>query len=142
MTALANSPNQARAFAIESELLKYPQADIPLDHQFCTGLYARSILIPAGTILTGLVHRDESFFVVRSGVLTVSTDEGDATVFPGFMSVTKPGTKRIGLALTDVIVTTFHANPDELRGNNELVERLTVPTHEDLLQSTDRRALE
>lgn len=142
LTALDTSPNQARAFAIEAELKKYPQTDIPLDHQFCTGVYARSIFIPMGTLLTGLIHREESFFVVRSGILTVSTDDGDVTVFPGFMSITKPGTKRIGLALTDVIVTTFHANPEELRDNDALVDWLTIPAPESLLESRYAEAIE
>jgi hypothetical protein len=134
LTAIEVSPEQARAFAVEAEIKKYPQTDIPLDHQFCTGVYARSIFIPKDTILTGLIHREESFFVVRSGILTVSTDNGDTTVFPGFMSITKPGTKRIGYAVTDVIVTTFHANPDEIRENSELVDYLTIPAPETMLE--------
>lgn len=114
------------ATLLEEEILKEDQFDVPLDHQFCTGVYARSIYLPRGTLLTGLVHRDESFFVVRSGLLVVTTDEGDITAAPGFMSITKPGTKRAGYALTNVIVTTFHANPEELRENNDLVRYLAV----------------
>lgn len=142
MTALDLSPSQARAFAVETELKKYPQLDLPLDHQFCTGVYARSLFIPKGTILTGKIHRDESFFVVRSGIITLSTDDGDVTVFPGYMSITKPGTKRIGLAVTDTIVTTFHANPEEIRDNDEIIDYLTIPEPADLLEQSSGRQIE
>jgi len=70
-------------YHLEAELLKLPQVDMPVDHDFCNGLYARTMHIPAGTILTGAVHREESFFLVRKGELIVSTDNGPRTLRPG-----------------------------------------------------------
>jgi len=114
-------------YRLEAELLKLPQVDMPVDHAFCAGLYARTMHIPAGTALTGAIHREESFFVVRKGNLIVSTDSGPRTLGPGDMSVSKIGTKRAGIALTDVEVTTFHANPTNEQQPQALWDLFTIP---------------
>jgi len=114
-------------YRLEAEILRLPQVEMPVEHAFCNGLYARTMHIPAGTVLTGAVHRDESFFVVRKGILMVTTDEGVARIEAGHMSVTRPDTKRAGVALTDVEVTTFHANPDNETEPEALWDKYTVP---------------
>lgn len=115
-------------YRLEAELLKLPQVDMPVDHDFCDGLYARTMHIPAGTALTGAVHRHECFFVVRSGRLAVTTDSGPIVLEAGAMLVSRAGTKRAGVALSDVIVTTFHANPGDETDPIALWDRFTVPT--------------
>jgi hypothetical protein len=114
-------------YQLEAELLKLPQVDMPVDHAFCAGLYARTMHIPAGTVLTGAVHREESFFLVRKGDLIVSTDNGPKRLGPGDMSISKIGTKRAGIALTDVEVTTFHANPTNEQDPQALWDMFTIP---------------
>lgn len=124
---LANVPAEhLPIYRLEAELLKLPQVEMPVDHTFCNGLYARTMHIPAGTVLTGAVHKDESFFVVRKGTLIVTTDDGTAQVGSGFMSVTKPNTKRAGIALTEVEVTTFHANPSNEQNPQALWDMFTI----------------
>ncbi len=121
-------------YELEAWVLTQPQIELPVEHHFCAGLYARSLFIPAGTLLTGAVHKEESFFLIRSGTLRITTDHGVITVIPGFMSKTEPGTKRVGFALTDVICTTFHANPTNEETPNELWDRLTIPPPENLAE--------
>jgi len=129
-------------YRLEAELLRLPQIEMPVDHDFCNGLYARTMHIPAGTVLTGAVHKDESFFVVRKGDLIVTTDNGTAQVGPGFMSVTRPNTKRAGIALTDVEVTTFHANPANETNPEVLWETYTVPAPVEALEAVAHPHLE
>lgn len=119
---------------LENALLEMPQVDLPLCHDFCSGVYARTLIIPAGVCLTGAIHKDESFFVVRSGVLIITTDEGAQQVGPGFMSVTRPHSKRAGLAVTDVVCTTFHANPTSEKDPDALWDMITIPCPESLLE--------
>lgn len=114
-------------YRLEAELLKLPQVDMPVEHAFCNGLYARTMHIPAGTVLTGAIHREESFFLVRKGELIVSTDNGPRTLGPGDMSISKIGTKRAGIALTEVEVTTFHANPSNEHDPQALWNLFTIP---------------
>lgn len=129
-------------YRLEAELLRLPQIEMPVDHDFCNGLYARTMHIPAGTVLTGAVHKDESFFVVRRGELIVTTDNGTAQVGPGFMSVTRPNTKRAGIALTDVEVTTFHANPTNETNPEVLWDTYTVPAPVEALEAVRHPHLE
>ena len=114
-------------YRLEAELLKLPQVDMPVEHAFCTGLYARTMHIPAGTALTGAIHRQESFFLVRKGSLIVSTDSGPQRLGLGDMSISKIGTKRAGIALTDVEITTFHANPTNEQDPQALWDLFTIP---------------
>jgi len=114
-------------YRLEAELLKLPQVDMPVDHDFCNGLYARTMHIPAGTVLTGAIHKEESVFLVRKGELLVSPENGPRTLKPGDMSVSKIGTKRAGIALTAVEVTTFHANPSNEQDPQALWDMFTIP---------------
>ena len=114
-------------YLLEAELLKLPQVEMPVDHAFCNGLYARTMHIPAGTVLTGAVHKDECFFLVRKGQIIVSTDDGPRTLGPGDMSVSKKHTKRAGIALSEVEVTTFHANPTNEQDPQALWDLYTIP---------------
>ena len=129
-------------YRLEAELLKLPQVDMPVEHAFCAGLYARTMHIPAGTVLTGAIHREESFFLVRKGELIVSTDNGPRTLGPGDMSVSKIGTKRAGIALTDVDVTTFHANPTNEQQPQALWDLFTIPAPAPALDAVQPEQLE
>ena len=129
-------------YRLEQAILSLPQVEMPVDHDFCKGIYARTIHIPAGTVLTGAVHKDECFFLVRSGSILITTDGDPIKAEAGFMSITKPDTKRAGLALVDTVVTTFHANPDELREPEKLWDNFTVPAPDNLLEILKRTELE
>jgi len=129
-------------YRLESELLKLPQVEMPVVHDFCNGLYARTMHIPAGTVLTGAIHREESFFLVRKGELIVSTDSGSRTIGPGDMSVSKIGTKRAGITLTDVEVTTFHANPTNEQEPQALWDLFTIPAPMPAIKATQTANLE
>lgn len=115
-----------RASILEAEGKRFPPAPVGLEHSFCQGLYARTVHLKAGTLAIGHTHRRESFFTVMSGLLLVAGEEQDRLVGPGFMATTTPGAKRVVYACTDVVVTTFHANPEELRGQEEIMEYYTV----------------
>jgi len=129
-------------YQFEEALKTLPQVELPLFHDFCKGIYARTILIPAGTMLTGAVHKDECFFLVRNGCILITTDDGPKKAESGFMSKSPAGTKRAGFALIDTLVTTFHANPEELREPDELWNNYTVPAPDNILEVLEKTRLE
>ena len=130
-------------YDLEAALLRLPQTEIPLEHDFCNGLYARSIAIPAGAVITGAVHRSESFWVVRAGELVFTNDNGDPMVaHAGCMGVSPAGIKRAGLALTDCIFTTFHANPDNELDPKRLWDLYTIEPSRAALEASNHPALE
>lgn len=138
----AADPDHSAVLRLEAEILKHPQVEMPVAHDHCDGVYARSMLIPAGTIATGAIHRGESFFVVRMGTLIMHTPQGPMEFQAGHMAITRPGEKRAVIAVTDVIVTTFHANPDNETDPQALWDRFTVPAPQPLLEQAAAPTLE
>ncbi|MDK6077940.1 hypothetical protein [Massilia varians] len=138
----ALAADHAEVYRLESEILKHPQVELPVAHEHCEGVYARSMFIPAGTVATGAVHRGESFFIVRTGTLIVHTPQGPMEYQAGHMSVTRPGDKRAVVAVTDVIVTTFHANPTNEQDPQALWDLFTIPAPGTQLEHGAAPALE
>lgn len=129
-------------YALEAEILRHEQVDMPVTHDFCEGLYARTMFIPAGTVLTGAIHKEESFFLLRTGILLVTTDDGPKRLLPGHMSVSRKGTKRAGVAVTDCEVTTFHANPTNETDPETLWDMYTEPAPAEMLEAVNHPMLE
>lgn len=79
-------------------------------HNFCPGVYARSIYMRAGTVLTSKIHKTQHFFVVSKGACTVVNSHGERELITApYLGTTMPGTKRALLIHEDTIWTTFHA---------------------------------
>jgi hypothetical protein len=110
----------------EDMLFKLPQVPLQTTHEFCDGIYARTLCIPAGVVLTGAIHRSENFLLVRSGDITVWTEEGMKRAQAGAMVKSLPGAKRVGYAHSDTLLTTFHPNPTNETDPEELWELFTV----------------
>lgn len=125
--ALKTGDPHHQIHSLEAELLKHPQVEMPVEHAFCAGLYARTQRIPGGTVLTGAIHRHASFFVLREGDLAVTTSDGPRFLKVGEMLITQAGTKRAGVAITDCVVTTFHPNPTNETDPHALWDLFTVP---------------
>lgn len=94
----------------ERELSKCPQIDIDTTHHFAEGLYGREILIPAGVVLTGKIHRHAHLNFLMQGDITVWTEQGMKRLQAPQVIVSQPGCKRVGYAHTDTIWVTVHAS--------------------------------
>jgi quercetin dioxygenase-like cupin family protein len=136
----ASDPNTP-IYRLEAELLKLPQVDMPVEHHHCAGLYARTMRIPAGTVLTGAIHRHECFFLLRQGELAVTSADGVRYLQAGDMLVTPAGSKRAGVAVTACVVTTFHANPDNETDTQALWDLFTIPAPAVLLGADAQEVL-
>lgn len=123
-------PDYAALFRLETEILAQPQVHMPIANEHCDGLLARSMFIPAGTIATGAVHRSEGFFLVRYGSLIIDTPDGPAVLPVGHMAITRVGCKRAVIALTDVVVTTFHPNPTNETDPDAIWDLFTIPAEQ------------
>lgn len=126
-----------RVYRLEEELQKLPQIDCPVWHHFAPGLYARKMLIPKGTVLTGAVHRTEHLCIV-SGDIDVTTDDGMRRITDAHAILSsKPGAKRAGYAHEDTYWTTVHAtNETDL---DKLVVELTESTNQQLLGGDENK---
>ena len=113
--ALQEFPQNAREFilAVEGKMRELPgQMEIEPIHHFSKGIYARELRIPAGTLLTGKIHKFENLNIISQGDISVFTEEGVKRIQAPCTLVSPPGTKRIGYAHTDTVWTTIHATEE------------------------------
>ena len=93
--------------ALEEEIKAMPQVDIPAAHLFSGNIYARGILIPAGTVLTGRMYLDDHIDLMVYGDMTVTSDDGQKRISGFNLIEGKSGKKRAGYAHTDTFWITF-----------------------------------
>lgn len=126
------SEARARILDFERQLSELPQIDFPVRHHFPAGIYAREITIPAGSCLTGKIHRFENLNIISKGRILVATEEGVAEVVAPCTIVSPPGTKRVGFAMEDTVWTSIHPNPTDERDLDKLEAMFIVPSFDEL----------
>ena len=97
----------------------------PLEHSFSDGIYVRQISIPAGTLLTGKIHKHDHPNFLLEGEVVVVTDEGQEHLKAPKSMISKAGTKRVLYAITNLVWTTIHHNPTNTRDLEEL-EKIVI----------------
>lgn len=96
-------------FVLEDEMRKQEQVPLQTKHYFSKGVYAREITIPAGTILTGHIHKYENLNIISKGKIEVLVGDELVIIEAPATIVSPPGTKRIARALEDTVWTTIHS---------------------------------
>lgn len=134
---------RGRIASLEAAMFQEPQVAIETSHVFADGLYAREIVIPAGTLLTGKIHGFEHINIVSKGSISVVTEHGARRISAPCTFVAQPGTKRLGYAHEDTVWTTIHALPNDVRDPDEAEALLILPAHPDApaLEQADAAAL-
>ena len=89
-------------------MVTMPQAELVTEHQFSLGMYMRKLFRPAGTLIVGKVHKEPHFFLCAKGEIIAWTESGMKRLQAGDVIESKPGTKRVTLAVTDAIGITIH----------------------------------
>lgn len=126
---LGGMPTPDAVRNLERHMLDLPQVGLSTSNVIHGGLCARTILIPAGTVLTGALTNISNICIV-SGDITVTTDDG-VRRFTGFHVLpANPGAKRAGVAHADTYWTTIwptelrdiHAIEDEMSGEASMLQ--------------------
>ena len=94
--------------SLQAQMVTMPQAELVTDHQFSPGMYMRKLFRPAGTLIVGKVHKEPHFFLCAKGEIIAWTESGMKRLQAGDVIESKPGTKRVTLAVTDAIGITIH----------------------------------
>jgi hypothetical protein len=83
--------------------------ECPLQHVFAPGAYARTMRIPAGTVIVGKIHKQAHLNILSQGTVCVMTEgEGDQQLTGPLTMCSPPGTKRAVYAVTDAVWVTIH----------------------------------
>jgi hypothetical protein len=89
---------------LESAALDLPQVAIPTDHVFHAGMYARTIMIPAGVMLTGARIKISTILIISGDVL-VYWEKGPARYAGYHVALGQCGRKQAFYALQDTYLT-------------------------------------
>jgi hypothetical protein len=119
------APSREQIERLQAEMVQMPQVDLQTEHYFSeAGMYCRKVFRPAGTLIVGKVHKHHHLFLCAMGEIIAWTENGMKRLQAGDVVESKPGTKRVTLAVTDAIGVTFHRTDktdlDEIEA--ELVE--------------------
>ena len=88
------------------------QLSLDIEHIFSRGVYARKMLIPKGTILTGKMHKHKHLNIMLYGDIEIATDEGTKRINKPCIFESKAGTKRAGFAHEETVWITIHATEE------------------------------
>lgn len=80
----------------------------PLNHCFAPGVYARTILLPAGGVILGKIHKHAHLNIISEGRVEVATQDGHIEYTATAIFTSTPGTKRAVYAFEDTLWTTIH----------------------------------
>jgi len=123
---LALYGNMPDIFRAEEGLLKLPQVEFPLQHFYLPGVCVRVMFIPAGSALTGKIHKHVHIAILAKGTLRLADAENAVIVEAGYVAYGKPGIKRLGYAETDCVF--INVLSTDIQDIEELESELTVDT--------------
>lgn len=120
----------ANVRSLENEILKQEQVKIFTDHVIHAGMYARTIFVPAGVVLTGALMKIATILIISGDFILYAGDQ--AVELNGYNVLTgNPNRKQAGFAKTDTWVTMVF--PTEVKSVAEAEEEFTDDV--DLLSS-------
>jgi hypothetical protein len=129
--ALMDGDIYQKVAKLDSFVSLMDQVECPITHHFAKGLYAREMLIPKNTILTGRIHKFEQINMLMKGDISVFTPDGVKRLQAPFTLVTPAGTQRAGYAHEDTIWTTIIATDET--DIDKVEDALTVCTYDEYL---------
>lgn len=106
---LPDNPSYEQLRALEVEIAKLPPVETTETHHFAHGVYGRELFIPAGSVLTGKLHRHSTLNLLIQGEIIVTTPQGMQRLTAPAVFVSPPMTKKAGLAIKDVRWVNVHA---------------------------------
>ena len=99
-------------YRLEDRMLAHPLANKikpVITHHFTPGVYSREMFVPAGLLMTGMVHKTEHLSIFLEGRMLVPNESGESIeIVAPIVEIAQPGIKRVGVALEDVRWITVH----------------------------------
>lgn len=98
---------------IEIALQAIPEKiEIPVEHHFSKGIYAREMQMPAGSLIVGKIHRHENLSILSAGEVSVLSQDGIKRFKAPYTFVATAGAKRVIYAHTDAVWTVIHGTDE------------------------------
>jgi len=107
-----------------------PAVECPVRNHFAPGVYAREMTIPAGTVLTGKIHKTAALSIMSKGALLLYMEDGTTReIRAPFTYIAPPGTRRAAYALEETVWTVIH--PTDLTDVDEIERQFIAQTPEE-----------
>lgn len=106
--AAPRAPSIDKLHELERAIATLPPVELRTEHVFAKGVYVRQLWIPAGTFLTGKLHKTEHVSICAMGEISVLTPTGMKRVKAPYTVVCPAGTKRAAYAHTDTLWINIH----------------------------------
>lgn len=119
-----------KILTLEEKLKQMQQVECPVKHHFSEDSYGREILLPAGSLVIGKIHRHSHINVVSQGECYVLTEDGIKHIKAACTFVSQPETKRVVYSVTDVVWTTIHVTKE--KDLKKIEDYVISPTYNDL----------
>lgn len=120
--------------------------DFPVKHFRAPGMIGRQMLLPAGSVIIGKIHKHAHLNLIAYGHVVVLTEAGEVEMRGTQTFTSEPGTKRAVVTLEDTLWTTFHLNPNDYDPDNEdemrLLEAEIIAPSYDALEHFNQLSLE
>lgn len=127
---------------LEDALMALPQPELKISHAWAPGLWARSIELPAGTVIVGAVHRTDNLVQLSMGSLQCIAEDGTVvTRHAGDVWLCRKGMKNTVVALEDCKWTNFMHNPSDETNVDKLVEMFSHAKADELIGGAKNRQL-
>lgn len=121
--------DEIEAGNIEQTIVDCAEDNSQADHYFGEGVYARSLLIPAGTVVIGKVHKQDRICIIAQGSCTFIDEWQKKTVEAPYIGEFKAGSKTAVYAHTDTLWVACLGT--ELQDPDTVIEELVENNHED-----------
>lgn len=118
--------------SLEQSMAGMPQLEIETKHYFAHGTYTREVFLPAGTVLTGKIHRHSCINIISTGKILVATDEGEYEIEAPHTFVSGPNVKKAGYVLENTVWINVHpwqGEPDLAKIEQELILQENLLCH-------------
>lgn len=137
-----DAPKLADIQRLHAVLGTMPQVHIEPKHYFASGMYGRELLMPAGTLIVGKIHKHEHLAIMVYGDILVYTESGGKQRLKGYnMMVSPPETKRVVYPFEDTLWITIHLDNSNKRDAEALEPELITPDDPALIESLAREFL-
>lgn len=139
MTDIISHKEQLRGGILDfqEKLSELPQTDIPLTHHFSKDIYGREILMPAGTIVIGKIHKHSSLNILAGGEISLLTEEGTKRLSAPYVVSSKPGIKRVIYVHKDATWVTVHGTAET--DVDKIEEQFIAKTYDDVEELSEEQ---
>lgn len=125
----------------EREWISRPQAEMKVVIHRIAGIHARELHIPARVALTGAIHKYDNLNTLSEGQMLIAQEDGSWLFVQAPYTVVSPaGTKRLAVALTDCVWTTYFATDEE--DPDKVVAEFTTNSEQEYLAHAGALTLE